>query len=555
MDAVGEGAAGLLETVGHRLVAVGECQPAVGAQTVGKAGHIGVVLALIEVLNEREVQRVDALAEDTHAAACGIGVIRARPAQADANLTVGEADLRVEELVHELFCVVHELLHLCLRPVEGAALRHIVGAQRDEEVVDSLKAVSGAVFLEVQAVCLGVPESVGLARQTGIAEVVLPLPAPASLVPPVAGASGADLSDLAVSVLLQQPVDLCGHLVAVHKGVAADTDVLADGLTQRVMHAHLNGLLLLLHHRDTVQPDDVHTEVRIGILGRVVETELIAGQRHAVGHTVEVFPALMPGEAVEEHGELPSLHAVPVGRRHDVAHIVSVLVDRQGFGHIVLVPLLDKGAGFREKQLTSQIRLAVDNELELRMDMGVVQLAAVPGGDIVTRCAQLTEGGCIVKVHRIGGEVESQDAHRHTETLAGRIEHNRDCFLLNTDPAVFVVVRHTEDFCRHANRPCLVVDFECATGKVDGVRVLLLFLLHFFIELCQIPLLDIGVPRFRSKEFARLALLPIHDDGHAGVHVRIPELTLIPPGDIEAVVSSLKKGTSSPSYQNSAAIF
>ena len=112
MDAVGQRPAGFSEAVRHGLVRVRECQSAVGAQTVSKAGHGLMVFASIECLDECEVQRVDAHVEDAHACTTLVRVIRTRTTKTNADLAVWEARLFVQQRINELLRLVYELLHL-----------------------------------------------------------------------------------------------------------------------------------------------------------------------------------------------------------------------------------------------------------------------------------------------------------------------------------------------------------------------------------------------------------------------------------------------------------
>ena len=122
MDTVGQRPAGFREPVRHRLIRIRKCQTAVRAKTVGKTSHVFAVLASIECLNQCKVQRVDAHMKDTHAGTALIRIIRAGSAKADTDLAVREARFLIQQRINELFCLIHELLHLCFRAVKCCSL-------------------------------------------------------------------------------------------------------------------------------------------------------------------------------------------------------------------------------------------------------------------------------------------------------------------------------------------------------------------------------------------------------------------------------------------------
>ena len=51
----------------------------------------------------------------------------------------------------------------------------------------------------------------------------------------------------------------------------------------------------------------------------------------------------MPGKAVEEHGELPALHAVPMGWGHDIPKGIPIVPIGDRLRYIVLIPLFHIG--------------------------------------------------------------------------------------------------------------------------------------------------------------------------------------------------------------------
>lgn len=80
------------------------------------------ILAGIECLDQRKVQRVDAHMEDTYAGTALIRIIRTGSAKADTDLAVREARLLIQQSINKLLCLIHELLHLSFRAVQCSAL-------------------------------------------------------------------------------------------------------------------------------------------------------------------------------------------------------------------------------------------------------------------------------------------------------------------------------------------------------------------------------------------------------------------------------------------------
>ena len=163
MDGIGERTARLLKAVSRRLIRIWERMHPVGAEAMRKAGHVLMVGPVIKVLDQRQVQRVDAPSEDLHAAVRQIGIICPRSTQANSNLAVRKSGLLIKERIDKFLCLIDELLYIILKVIERTALRYIIRTECDQKIVDAFVAVILSVLLEIEPFIIRIPEGIAFA--------------------------------------------------------------------------------------------------------------------------------------------------------------------------------------------------------------------------------------------------------------------------------------------------------------------------------------------------------------------------------------------------------
>ena len=174
----------------------------------------------------------------------------------------------------------------------------------------------------------------------------------------------------------------------------------------------------------------------------------------------------MPGKAVEEHGELPTLHAVPVGWRYDIPKGIPIVSIGDRLRHIVLVPLFHKGRGNGIKKIPGLILCTVYRHQDIRADVGIIEPVIVPACDIIAAGTKRTERGRIIKVQRQIPLVHGQDPHRIPTRGKRGIIHHGDSLILGRKPEIMIILRHTERPCCDLHRPCCLVDGKTAAGEI-----------------------------------------------------------------------------------------
>lgn len=139
-----------------------------------------------------------------------------------------------------------------------------------------------------------------------------------------------------------------------------------------MMHPYLNRFLLPRFHGFFVQANHIRAEACVRGIGGIIQAVFVSGKRFTIRHPVQVLPALAAGQAVEEHRKLPSFHAVPVGRGHNISQRVPFRSGRDSLRHIILIPLLHIGiVPFRGEQLAGLVLHAIEDERHTGIHVGI----------------------------------------------------------------------------------------------------------------------------------------------------------------------------------------
>ena len=284
-----------------------------------------------------------------------------------------------------------------------------------------------------------------------------------------------------------------------------------------------------------IQTADGQCKIRTILRRRVVHAILVPGQARCVrtsGEHIQVFLAIVSGKTVKEDGKLATLHAVPVGWGHDV-----ILYSRSnGFLHIIRDTLRDERCRVICEEIARFVFLTAHNELHIRVDVRIIQLALIPGCDIEPIRAQLAEQAGVVQVDGFRTSIISEDAHRHTKCRAGCVK----CHLYRIacrDPLVVERIRDTQTLGTDLDRTGILVNGNAAACQIHMPGVLTGKVRAELLETILVFLLDIGITPLFIEQLAGLISCAIQHNAERRTHVRIPEMVLIPCSDIIAVYS------------------
>ena len=284
-----------------------------------------------------------------------------------------------------------------------------------------------------------------------------------------------------------------------------------------------------------IQTADGQCKIRTVLRRRVVHAVLVPGQARCIrasGEHIQIFLAIVAGKTVKEDGKLASLHAVPVGRSHDV-----ILYSRSnGFLHIIRDTLRDERCRVICEEITRFVFLTAHNELHIRVNVRIIQLALIPGCNIETIRTQLSEQAGVVQIDGFRTSVISENAHRHAKSRAGCVKchlHRIAC----RDPLIVERIRNTQTLGTDLDRTGILVNGNATACQIHMAGILTGKIRAELLEAVLILLFDIVVTPLFIEQLTSLISRAIQYNAERRTHVRIPEMVFIPCSDIVAVYS------------------